>query len=634
MARRRRAMVRLGPGRVKAIATVRSLIFLLCMATTADAQTGPVPALSVDLGRYYYSSMEAETAARMELDAALKRLGQFQKQISTGQQLLQALQSYEEALKLYRHHDAYLRLRCSLNRKDPACEANGKLGAEVNARTAFLIPEILAISEEQLQAFQSNEPGLKVYQFALQDIRRDAAHVLPSTEQALLDRLHPEIADWQYDLYDQILAGIPFGTVQTATGPMDVVRQRNLLAAHADASVREEAFKRRFAGFASRRDLLAFALIHTVNAQDSLAKAHHYPDAPARRYSSMYLEPVQTRALLESMAQHGEVVKRFEKIRADDFQHSNHARLQAWDLNAPDAALALPVTPLAEATRIFHEAFGGLGAEYQEAFDALLNPINGRADVLPGGAPNRYSAGFSVGFTGSASVLFLGRYDGTYKDLSVIAHEGGHAVHRSLMTAHGVRPLYANGPSFLFESFAAFNELVLADYLAESAGDAHLQRFYREQWMRIKGLDAFYGAQDALLEQKINEGVSTGAIRGPDDLERVSVQVDEQFSTFSATTPDLRNRWAAVSLMYEDPLYDVNYVYGGLLALKYFQLYSTNREQFLPRYIALLKNGFDAPPGVLLKHFLNIELFDGSLLSDDLVLLNRRLDQLETSAPH
>jgi len=161
-----------------------------------------------------------------------------------------------------------------------------------------------------------------------------------------------------------------------------------------------------------------------------------------------------------------------------------------------------------------------------------------------------------------------------------------------------------------------------------------LQRFYREQWMRIKGLDAFYGAQDALLEQKIYEGVSTGAIRGPDDLERVSVQVDEQFSTFSATTPDLRNRWAAVSLMYEDPLYDVNYVYGGLLALKYFQLYSTNREQFLPRYIALLKNGFDAPPGVLLKHFLNIELFDGSLLSDDLVLLNRRLDQLETSAPH
>jgi hypothetical protein len=45
-----------------------------------------------------------------------------------------------------------------------------------------------------------------------------------------------------------------------------------------------------------------------------------------------------------------------------------------------------------------------------------------------------------------------------------------------------------------------------------------------------------------------------------------------------------------------------------------------------------LKNGFNAPPAVLLKQFLNIDLLDGALLSDDLALLNRRLDQLETGA--
>ena len=62
--------------------------------------------------------------------------------------------------------------------------------------------------------------------------------------------------------------------------------------------------------------------------------------------------------------------------------------------------------------------------------------------------------------------------------------------------------------------------------------------------------------------------------------------------------------------------------------------YRANREQFLPRYMALLKNGFDAPPAALLKQFLKIDLLDGSLLSDDLDLLNRRLDQLEASASH
>ena len=236
------------------------------------------------------------------------------------------LDRYEEVLKLYRHHEAHLRLQCSLNRKDPACEANGKFGSEINAETAFLVPEILAIPKERLEAFQAAEPGLKSYQFALDNIRRDAPHVSPNAEQAFLDRLHREIADWQYDLYEQILGGISFG-------------------------------------FASRRDLLAFALIHTVKAQDGLAKAHHYSDAPTRKYSSMYLDPSQTRALLASMARHGEVVKRFEKIRAADFQRSNQAEFRAWDLAAPQPDFALPITPLAEAPGIFHQAFADLGAE-------------------------------------------------------------------------------------------------------------------------------------------------------------------------------------------------------------------------------------------------------------------------------
>jgi oligoendopeptidase F len=525
--------------------TKLSLIFLFCLAihvASTNSQTASQTPLSADLARHYFASPEAEIAARSDLDSALKRLGNFRGQIDTGQRLLGALQSYEEVLKLYRCHETYLRLRCSQNRKDPACDANAKLESEVNAATAFLSPEILTVPEAQLHGFRSAEPGLKPYQFALEDIRRDSPHILPGTEQAFLDRLQPEIADWQYDLYEQILAGISFGTVQTPAGSLDIVRQRNLLASHADARIREEAFRRRLDGFAGRRDLFAFALIHTVQAQNALAQLHNCPDAPARKYISMYLQPEQTRALLTSMAQHGDVVKRFERIRADEYQLSNHAQLRAWDLAAPQKDLTLPITPLTDAPSIFHQAFAGLGSEYQEAFDALLNPLSGRADILPGGAPNRYSGGFSTGFAGSASMLFIGRYDGTFKDLSVIAHEGGHAAHRGFLSANGVKPLYANGPSFLFESFAVFNELVLADYFAEHATDPRWKRYYLQQWMRIKGLDAFYGAQDALLEQQIYEGVSKGDIRTADDLDKLTLQVDSQFSAFPATAPELRNR--------------------------------------------------------------------------------------------
>ncbi len=372
--------------------------------------------------------------------------------------------------------------------------------------------------------------------------------------------------------------------------------------------MREEGFKKRFSGFASQRNLLAFALIHTVQAQNLLAKAHHYPDAPARKYDSLDCKPEETRALLDAVAQHGDIAKRYETIRSQDIARGYHQAAQAWDMSAPALGFNPPMTSLAEARAVFRETFAGLGRDYQSQFDALLDPANGRADILPGGAPNRYGGGFSIGFPGSTSILFFGRYDGTFKDLSVIAHEGGHAVHRQLMSKNGVSPSYDHGPHFLFESFAAFNELLLADYLAEHATTPELKRYYRERWMSIKGLDAFYGAQDALLEQAIYDGVAASTVRNADDLDNLTLKIDGQFSQFPASTPELRTRWATVGLMYEDPLYDVNYVYGGLLALKYYDLYTTKREWFVPRYMALLKNGFNHPPAELLKQFLEIDL--------------------------
>lgn len=612
---------------------VRTLIAFAIVATaTAIAQSSsPSSSLSVDLSRYSFKTPQEEIAARAELNVALDLLRQFKGQLDSTSRLLAFLQQNDVVQKLFAKHDDYLYLRCALNRKDSGCDEESKFESDFNGKTAFFRPEILSIPDHRLKAWLLAEPRLKQYSFAISEIRRGAPHLLPEAQQALLDEFRPEIADWQSDLYQQIVAGIKFGAVETETGPLDVIRQRNLIITSADPRVREEGFKRRYAGYASQRDLLAFALIHTVRTQTSLAKAHHYADAPTRKYESLYLRPQETRDLLRLMAQRGEIAKRYEEIRLREVEQGYQRPAHVWDLSAPALGFTPPISSLEEARGIFHQAFAGLGNEYQGAFDALLDPANGRADILPGGAANRYGGGFSLGL-GGPSILFYGRYDGTFKDLSVIAHEGGHAAHRQLMTGNQVLPGYERGPNFLFESFAEFNELLLADFMTEHASSPQLRSYYRERWMSIKGLDAFYGAQDALLEQAIYDAVAAGTVRSADDLDDLTLKIDSQFSVFPPSVPELRNRWALVSLMYEDPLYDVNYVYGGLLALKYFQLYSIKRQWFVRRYTALLKNGFDRPPAELLKDFLGIDLSSPSLLSDDLDLLNRRLDEMETPA--
>jgi oligoendopeptidase F len=607
-------------------------IFVTLAGVSAFPQGQPAsPALSADLTRYYFASPATELTARADLDKAVAQLVALKGKINSAAKLLEALRTNDTVEDLFAKHEGYLHFVCSQDRKSPACEADQKIESDVDSQIAFLAPEVVAIPADRLREFVAAEPALSRYRFALADMRRDAPFTLPGPEQSLLDEFQPHIADWQYDLYQQIVAGIPFGKVKTKSGELDIVRQRSLIAADPDPKVREDGFKLRYAGFASQRELLAFALIHTVQAQSALARSHGYADAPARKYLSLYMKPEETRNLLGTMAKHSEMAKRFEKIRAADFEREYHQSAKAWDLAAPAPGFTPPVTTLTEARNIYHEAFAGLGAEYQSTFDALLDPANGRADIVPGGAPNRYGGGFSIGSATSESILFFGRYDGTFKDLSVIAHEGGHAVHRELMSRNHVLPACAQGPHFLFESFAAFNELILADYMAAHATQPEVKRYYREHWMDIKGLDAFYGAQDALIEQAIYDGVTAGAIRNADDLDKMTLDIDGRFSQFPASTPEMKTRWAMVSLMYEDPLYDVNYVYGGLLALKYYHLYTTRRDWFVPHYVALLKNGFDAPPAELLKRFLEIDPSGTTLLDDGVTLLGTRLEELETS---
>jgi len=152
-----------------------------------------------------------------------------------------------------------------------------------------------------------------------------------------------------------------------------------------------------------------------------------------------------------------------------------------------------------------------------------------------------------------------------------------------------------------------------------------------EQFLEGKGTVMFVVAAEPLLEQAVYEGVEHGTITGADDLDRLTKEIYSRFTIWPDKNEELKNQWMMVRLMYEDPLYNINYVYGALLASKYYELYRRDPKGFVPRYIALMSNGFDAPPAVLLKRFLNIDLSDPQLVSDEVKVVNERVRRLEES---
>jgi oligoendopeptidase F len=616
-------------------AFLSSLIFLAPVLSQEKFEAIPkeaAPQYHIDFARNFFASPEAEKAARSRLYAELKDLESLKGKVAaSADNLLRALAVYDAAQVLYERHDAYLYLRYAINTRDETSYTEeAALSAEFMERTSFLQQELIEIDDRTLAAFIAQKPSLKTYLFAIESARRYRPHTLSLKEEELLSTTAPFTSAWQYELYQKLIARTQFGTVRTSEGELDVRKQRNAIANNPDRAVREAGWKKRFAAFAAQRDLYAFTWLRLARARNRLARLHHYEDAPDEVYFGRYLSKPEVTGLLERIGNQADFYRRYQRLRADYIKKiTGYADVNIWDMNVTPKGTEPPRFTISEASRIIREALAPLGAEYGRELARLLDPAQGRLDIVSG--DHRLAGGFSLGFPGTESVFYSSGFEGYYNDVRVLMHESTHAIHRQLMSNNHVLPAYARGPHYLFESFAIFNELLLPDYLYQHETDPLRRRYFLEQFLEGKGTIMFVVAPEATLEQAVYEGVERGSIKSADDLDALTKRIYSPFSIWSDKHDELKMQWMTQSLFYQDPLYDINYIYGGLLALKYYEMYTRDPARFIPRYLALMRNGFDAPPSLLLKRFLEIDLNDPHLVTDAVRLLDGKVKLLEES---
>ncbi|HEX7114146.1 MAG TPA: M3 family metallopeptidase [Steroidobacter sp.] len=587
----------------------------------------------VDLARHFFESPQKEESERAQFRAKLALLESFKEKVAASPSaLLAALSAYEDVKTSYIRHESYLYLRAAIDVEDRASSsANAALGAEYAARTAFLRHELAAIDAKTLEQFIERTPGLAKYRFAVEDARRSRDHMLPLAQEELLQSQAPWTVDWQYLLYRTLLARTKFGVVDTAAGPLDVQRDRRAIARHPDAAVRESGFRRRMAAYDSQRDLYAFALSKLVQARNERALLHGFSDDAEARYFESYWTRADVDRLLAAVQRHAASYKRYQRVRADKACALRGLKqANVWDVDGALSTLEEPFITIDEASAKIRAALAPLGETFGRAMASLLDPKNGRLDIAPG--ERRAPGGFSLGYVGVDSVFYMEGYRGAYNDMRILTHEATHAVHRQLMTESGVSALYADGPKYLFESFAILSELLLADHLAEQASSAPEREYYLEQFLEGKGTIAFVAAPEAELEQAIYEAERKGEHLSADSIDALTLEVYSRYSIWPQINRELKSKWMTTVLMYQDPFYNINYVWGGILALVYYDIYRSDPASFAQRYQELLRNGFDAPPEELLHEFLGIDLRDpDALVARAMRVLNEKIEEYSTS---
>jgi oligoendopeptidase F len=566
------------------------LLVVLCLSVTLNGlafgqeKFAAIPSAEVELyhinfARNFFPSPQAEKADRVNLYSTLRDLESLKGKLGdSAGNLLRALQIHDRVqVQLHRHY-SYLYLRNAVNTTDESSLAEASaLDAEVNTRTRFLQEEVMHIDDQKLAEFIVRNSELAVYRAAIERMRRNRSHTLSTSEEEVLSATAPN-NDWYSELYDRL-----------RSAPQS----------------------------SSARDLFAFTLTRLASSRTRLARLHHFPDAASEVYFNSYWTRAEVDDLLRQIAEHAEMYKRYQRLRAEHAKNVSDAK----ETGQP------PRYTIDQAGETIRSALKPLGPEYGRELAALLDPANGRMDIVPG--EHRKRGGFSQGFIGTDSVFYSVGFSGSYNDLRILMHESTHAVHRQLMNASRVLPDYAEGPHYLFEAFAIFNELLLPDYLYQHESDPARKQFYLEQFLQGKGTIIFVVAPEVELEHAVYDGVTQGTLKGADDLDALSERIFSRY--FVQPSNELRIRWTTISLMYEDPFYDINYIYGALLALNFYQLYLHDPQWFVPHYIALLKNGFNASPEMLLLRFLDIDIHDPRVVSQAISLMEERIDLLEKS---
>jgi oligoendopeptidase F len=599
------------------LAVLLLLLALACPAFAATPDPGafdPLPGAQKALYKFDLTKMYADQAA-WDADAAKVRAlaGELEglrgKLLTSPENLLAAeeIQSKaEDALtKLY----AYGEFRKAVNTEDPGpYEAYERLRAEYDARTSFFEVELKALSQSKLEAFLKAQPKLVPFRYLLEDTVRMTPHCLPEDQEALLSKLGPDLTSWQPALFHLTFGRTPFPKVTAGGKEHDAYRDFDVLLQNPDRSVRQQAWQGTYSTFEKISDLLAFSLLQEMRTYNEEAKlrgfANYYDDQLFRRY----ITKAQLENIFGQLAMRQPIYGAYQRWKAAQIEKSyGLSKAEVWDLELPLKGAEPPRFTAEQGTALVEASLAVLGPEYRRELGLLLDPKNGRMDIV--GGPRREQGAFTEGYFG----YFMDNYQGLLDNVMTMAHESGHAVHHRLV-ANTRGSLYLSiGPAYMTESFATFNEWLVRDHLYKSEKDPALLRAYKLSALNDE-MALWEIARRADFERVAYDRVARGEITDQKGFDQTCVDTGKKYDLYFASTPDLRLNWIRKHHYWSVPTYYSNYVLAQILALTYYQHYLADPQGFSKQYTAMVANGFDRPASALLKDFLGIDLNDPNLL--------------------
>lgn len=574
---------------------------------------------------YANNELWEEDYAALEKDAAefAKLKGAIEADVSKIPAVLDAYYGIHRRLSKL---SVYARMRFDQDTTDSTYQTMsakiGSLGVKIGAASAFVEPEILSYSKEQLEAAEKENERTAYYGRKIEEMLRGQEHTLDAEKEELLAAAG-DMAEAPDDIFSVLMnADMKYPDIVLEDGTHLPLTNSTYISymESPDRAVREGAFKTLYGQIASLKN--TFAAIYRGN----LKQAKFY--AQSRKYSSaraMYLadsnvpESVYDN-LLSAVHEALPMMYRYVAVRKKVLGVD---KLHMYDVYTPIVAAQNQTYEFEQAKQMVLEALKPMGEDYlSHAREGLENRW---IDIYPN--KGKKGGAYSWGCYDSQPFILL-NYTKNLDSVFTLIHEMGHSIH-SYYSRTAQDYAYSDYKIFVAEVASTCNECLLMHDLLEKTTDKEQRKYLLNHYLDSFKGTLFRQTMFAEFEKNAHEYCAQGKPLTAEALSQMYLELNQKyFGPDMEKDEEIAYEWMRIPHFYT-PFYVYQYATGYSAAVALSAKILKEGKPAVDAYMSFLKGGESKDPIDLLK-MAGVDMTTEKPVADALALFGELVTELET----
>ncbi|HBD94867.1 MAG TPA: oligoendopeptidase F, partial [Spirochaetia bacterium] len=463
-----------------------------------------------------------------------------------------------------------------------------------NELTSWIIPELMAISNEKINHF-INSDELIDYKFDIIRILREKSNTLTENEEKILSLSNLPLSAISDAFSALNNADIVFPRIKNKHGEdKDLTHSQYLSYLHSnDRILRENAWKTYHKKFSEYSTTFSVLLQGEVRNHAFNSKVRSFSSSLEASLFKDNIDVTVYTNLIKTVRENISSLHKYMKYRKQKLKVET---LHVYDLYVSFIEYENIQINYNDAKEKILESVKLLGNEYHQV---LSNGLNSERWVDIYENENKRSGAYSTGGYLTKPFILL-NYNNTLDAARTLAHEAGHSMH-SYMTNKYQHPIYSGYPIFLAEVASTFNEELFNDYLLNTTDNKKFKAYILNSMIEdIRGTlfrQTIFAEFELFIHRLIEEGTPLSA-------ELLNTKYIELNKFYYGETleidEELGIEWARIPHFYYN-FYVYKYATGIAAAISLFKKVKNGTEIEINQYLNFLKAGNSKYPLDILK---------------------------------